>query len=234
MVKKFYYSDRKRLLEARENGSTDDDLKKQFDITDIRTIRRQIKLAEQEQEARLVKVEILKDALSNHHVEVRSIIKEWKASINKPLVRDIYSDMTTHPTQGIENKPLFKSVREHLPFPTLWRDYSMWVNKVEAYIDGCKNIIKKVGAARVGNVNTDMLKQWHDNALARSESIESPQYMAMAKEYLKKAKLGLTPLEDEINNLEGKLHESIQEILLRRDYIMYTCKLCPGQPRMIR
>ena len=36
------------------------------------------------------------------------------------------------------------------------------------------------------------------------------------------------------NDLEPKIKNSLQEILLRRDYIMYTCKLCPGQPRLLR
>jgi len=36
------------------------------------------------------------------------------------------------------------------------------------------------------------------------------------------------------NDLEPKIKDSLQEILLRRDYIMYTCKLCPGQPRLLR
>ena len=36
------------------------------------------------------------------------------------------------------------------------------------------------------------------------------------------------------NDLEPKIKDALQEILLRRDYIMYTCKLCPGQPRLLR
>lgn len=38
-------------------------------------------------------------------------------------------------------------------------------------------------------------------------------------------------LKDE---LEPKINTLLQEILHRRDYIMYTCRLCPGQPKLLR
>ena len=47
--------------------------------------------------------------------------------------------------------------------------------------------------------------------------------------------VNLVALFDELkNDLEPKIKDSLQEILLRRDYIMYTCRLCPGQPRLLR
>lgn len=39
---------------------------------------------------------------------------------------------------------------------------------------------------------------------------------------------------NDLKALELKMHESLKEILLRSDYIMYTCKLCPGQARLLR
>ncbi len=39
---------------------------------------------------------------------------------------------------------------------------------------------------------------------------------------------------NQLEALMPKVHESLQEILLRRDYIMYTCRMCPGQPRLLR
>ena len=38
----------------------------------------------------------------------------------------------------------------------------------------------------------------------------------------------------DLKTLELKIHESLRGILLRRDYIMYTCKLCPGQAKLLR
>ena len=36
------------------------------------------------------------------------------------------------------------------------------------------------------------------------------------------------------DKLEPKIKDSLQEILHRRDYIMTTCRLCPGQPKLLR
>lgn len=44
----------------------------------------------------------------------------------------------------------------------------------------------------------------------------------------------LITLYNDLKPLEVKIHEDLQEILLRRDYIIYTCRLCPGQPRLVR
>ena len=56
----------------------------------------------------------------------------------------------------------------------------------------------------------------------------------MMKRYRAKVESQLTPLLDEIRSLEEKLRASLQEVLLRRDYIVYTCRLCPGQLRPLR
>jgi len=42
----------------------------------------------------------------------------------------------------------------------------------------------------------------------------------------------LSSLFGDLHNLETKLQDSLEEILLRRDYIMYTCRFCPGQLRI--
>jgi len=44
----------------------------------------------------------------------------------------------------------------------------------------------------------------------------------------------LLTLFDDLHYLEPKIHNSLEEILLRRDYILYTCNLCPGEPRLLR
>jgi len=36
----------------------------------------------------------------------------------------------------------------------------------------------------------------------------------------------------DLRGLEDTIHGSLEEILLRRDYIGHICKLCPGQPKM--
>jgi len=44
----------------------------------------------------------------------------------------------------------------------------------------------------------------------------------------------LLTLFDDLSYLETKIHDSLEEILLRRDYILYACNLCPGKPRLLR
>ena len=44
----------------------------------------------------------------------------------------------------------------------------------------------------------------------------------------------LSTLLDDLRDLETKIHDSLEEIRLRRDYILYTCNLCPGKPRLLR
>ncbi len=39
---------------------------------------------------------------------------------------------------------------------------------------------------------------------------------------------------NELETLGQKITKFLREISLRRDYIMYTCKLCPGQTRLLR
>ena len=43
----------------------------------------------------------------------------------------------------------------------------------------------------------------------------------------------LSTLLNDLHNLEAKIHDYLEEILLRRDYILYTCNLCPGKPRLL-
>jgi len=44
----------------------------------------------------------------------------------------------------------------------------------------------------------------------------------------------LLALFEDLNYLETKIRNSLEEILLRRDYILYSCDLCPGKPRLLR
>jgi len=44
----------------------------------------------------------------------------------------------------------------------------------------------------------------------------------------------LLALFEDLRYLETKIHNYLEEILLRRDYILYTCDLCPGKPRLLR
>lgn len=279
MVKKFNYYDRKKLLEAHQSGESDSDLKIKLGIKDDRTLFRHLKLAEQEDQSRLVKVEIIKDALLGHHAEIRALIDQWKNTPRTPRPDEVYPG-TISPMETIKANPVFISLREHLPFPTLWRNYLVYVKKLDNYIAGCNNLREEV-AKNVKNWNevedmTENVAQPILRTIAEGEAaiklklyefkayehsnypdktmidadgisiftvLNEPDSAYVKKQYqdysdvLLAGETGtnlLALFSDLKNDLEPKIKDSLQEILLRRDYIMYTCKLCPGQPRLLR
>jgi len=123
MAKKLNSNDRRKLLEARGRGLSNSEIKRQFGIKDDRTLRRHFQLAEREQEARAVKTEILREALRDHLAELRQLIENWKAGIRIPSVTDLPSTMTSS-IEFPHSNCLFACLKDHLPFPPLWRDYN--------------------------------------------------------------------------------------------------------------
>jgi len=279
MAKKFNYYDRKKLLEAQLGGESNSDLKRKFGIKDDRTLFRHLKLAEQEDQSRVVKVEIIKDALLDHYAEIRVLIEQWKNTPRTPRPDEVYPG-TLSPMDTVIANPIFISLRDHLPFPTLWNNHLTYVRKLDDYIAGCTNLREEV-AKKVKNWNgvKDVLENVaqpilrkiaegesaiklkpyefktseHSNypgkIMINAEGIpiftvsKEPDSAYIEKQYqdyseaLLAGETGtnLVALFSELkNDLEPKIKDSLQEILLRRDYIMYTCKLCPGQPRLLR
>ena len=279
MVKKFNYYDRKKLLEAQRGGESTSDLKRTFGIKDDRTLFRHLKMAEQEDQSRLVKVEIIKDALLGHHAEIRALIDQWKNNCRTPRPDEVYPG-TLSPLDTIKANPIFISLRDHLPFPTLWNNHLVYVKKLDDYIAGCNNLREEV-AKKVKNWNgvKDVLENVAQPILRKiaegesaiklkpyefkpSEQSNYPdktvinagdfpiftvsketdsayiekQYQDYSEDLLTgETGTNLVVLFSELkDDLEPKIKDSLQEILLRRDYIMYTCKLCPGQPRLLR
>jgi len=235
MSKKLSYYDRKRLYEAKQSGLSDTRLKDKFGIVDNRTLKRQLKLAEQEAESKSVKLEILKDALVDHLAEVRTLIGDWNDSLSTPLVGSIHFEMPSIPTQHIEDNPLFNSLKEHLPFPTLWRNYRSWKANVRSYIEGCQQVMKEIGEAEKHSVPEEIFRLWGTESTTKALRLADPVYRMMAKyKETVEADDYLNPLLEIISPIETRLHKSLQEIQFRHDHIAYTCKLCPGQPKLSR
>jgi len=279
MAKKFNYYDRKKLFEAQLGGESNSDLKRKFGIKDNRTLLRHLKLAEQEEQTRLVKVGIIKDALLAHYAEIRVLIEQWKNTSRTPRPDEVYPG-TSSPMDAIEANPIFIPLRDHLPSPTLWHNYSVYVKKLDDYIAGCTNLREEV-AKKVKNWNEvkDVLENvaqpilrkiaegepdnkikpykfiasehsnYPDKTMINAEGIpiftvskenDSAYIEKQYQDYSEALLAGetgtnLVALFGELkNDLEPKIKDSLQEILLRRDYIMYACRLCPGQPRLLR
>jgi hypothetical protein len=49
-----------------------------------------------------------------------------------------------------------------------------------------------------------------------------------------KTTASLATLFNDLRDLESKIHDSLEEIRLRRDYILYSCKLCPAKAKPLR
>lgn len=64
-------------------------------------------------------------------------------------------------------------------------------------------------------------KEYEDNYQKVFQAVESKATM-------------LRGLFGDLGSLQAKIHRSLDEVLLRRDYILYRCKLCPGQARLVR
>ena len=281
MVRKITYFDRKKMFEAREKGLSDAQIKAQFGIKDKRTLDRAMKLAQQEQQTSVVRLQILKDALADHLGEIRSLIEGWLGHLRVPLPREI-REHTLSPASDLENYPLFGSLREHLPVPTLWRDYSIWANKVNEYVNLCKKVIEqcsqevgkwegvrrttdsfarpilellnnKIEGKTVKNHKFERKQYFKEESGERMLDFETltvdghevleatralaytDQYKALSDRILKSEMANnLVVMFGELKALEPKIRASLSEVLLKRDYIMYTCRFCPGQPRLSR
>ena len=235
MAKKLSYYDRKELLEAQQTGLSDTKLKEKFGIADRRTLYRHLKLAEQEEEAKAMRLEIVKDALAGHLEEISNLIGEWKGNLSTPGVAGIFDGMPPIPTQNIEAMPLFPSLKKHLPFPVLWRNYTNWKTKVRAYIEGCQKVMNEIRETGKGSVDEDVIKQWGTESITKAIGLSEP-FKRMWDKYIEavEADSDLKSLSEQLKSIETKLHESLQEIQLRQDHIVYTCKLCPGQTRLLR
>ena len=279
MAKKFNYYDRKKLLEAQLGGDSNSDLKRKFGIKDDRTLFRHLKLAEQEEQSRAVKVEIIKDALLGHHAEIRTLINQWNNNLRTPRPDEVYPG-TVSPLDTIKANPIFISLRDHLPFPTLWNNHLVYVKKLDDYIAGCNNLRKEVAKEvkswkGIEDVLENVAQPFLRDIAEGESAINLKPYEFKPSEqsnYPDKTVINVvgmpiftvlketdsTPIEKQYqdygeallageagtnlvalfydlkDNLEPKIKDSLQEILLRRDYIMYTCKLCPGQPRLLR
>jgi len=209
---------------------------------DPRTVRKVTKIFNPKKETRVEQKPqeeiLLQKAQQDHLDEIRSLVVEWKSSLRTPIVRSIFVGMPSLPTQGIDANPLFDPLREHLPFPPLWKNYSMWKDRVVKYVDGCQELMKAFGEAKKMATDEYSLKvQWGEQTLDEIFSLthKSLSQMLKAEQMMKEfngeveADARLNRLQDELGNLEASLNRSLEKILLRRDYINYRCRLCPAQ-----
>ncbi len=221
------------------------------------------------------------DALASHLAEIRTLIEQWQSIVIVPPIHEASLDIIPR-IHHFESKPLFNSLKEHVPSPTLWRNYAIWHNKLKEYISDYETlmqdikeeagkwkelrrvtesfsepILKRLHKVKVGeepkahrfekrveyrDEQGKPVPEFETLVVDGSKTIEandalvySGQYKALSDQVMgSEVGASLKGRFNDLKALELKIHESLREILLRRDYIMYTCKLCPGQTKLLR
>jgi hypothetical protein len=85
---------------------------------------------------------VFQKAREAHLNEIRSLIDDWWPEINAPEIFQVGLDFSGFILS--ENSPLYEGVKEHLPLPSFWQDYSNWkINRLK-YIDTCKELRKQI------------------------------------------------------------------------------------------
>jgi hypothetical protein len=143
MPRKFTLEQRKRMLERLEHGATHSDLKAEFGIRDGRTLDKQLKQGREEQALRVARTEIIKESLSDHLAEVRSLIETWRSRLKAPSPPSL-GRYPLSAAAECEQQRLFEGIRQHLPFSELWKTYSSFKTKWDDYLGLCEQLHKEV------------------------------------------------------------------------------------------
>jgi len=286
MPKKFTYEERKRMLDRLEKGATATDLRSEFKIKDARTLEKQLGQAREEQQLRVARTELITESLRDHLSEIRSFLESWAANIKAPSPPSCDRDPFSAAEQAEEAR-LFEGMRQHLPFPDLWKHYKAFKLGWDEYVTKCRelhdkiveNARKKWGLATIEPGlprRRGLAKEFSSETLDRAIRVAAGDTAAAKSEYstgsaavaedpdledlvsggriilfsnkairfkdehrMMIAELAqssetkhLVSLVSELRELEKRIHDTIEETLLRRDYILYSCRLCPGGRRL--
>lgn len=284
MPRKFSVEERKRMLERLEHGATHKDIKAEFKIRDDRTLEKQLRQAREEQMLRLARTEIVKESLRDHLAEVRSLIETWSLGLKAPSPPSA-SRYPLSSAEQCEQNRLFVAIRQHLPFPELWRIYHSFKAKWDDYLGLCEELhgevvgkaTKKWGLALLqgderhpgltGSFSWETI-DWAIKIATGTPKSGRPRYdtaalqpgadiqcllcddhvilyakgdakgyeakhWAMIREWAQSEKVAnIVAVLTELRSLEGKLQGMLEEVLLRRDYIFYSCRMCPGEGKL--
>lgn len=273
MAKKINYFVRKKILESQRAGSSNTDLKREFNIKDNRTLTRHLKMAEQEEQLRTVQIDIIKQAIEAHHKDIHKLIQQWKTNMRTHRPDEIYPSVVI-PNKDLKDDPIFPCLKDHLPDRKLWFAYSEYERMLEELFNQCldlrvqvaQNVGKWEGVVSItenvaqpilrrsaeGEVNKDeqpytpkisTINTTPDTTIVEADGIkvftissqsDVKRIEKLYQEYSNQL-IKISALYHELRDvLEPNIKNSLQEILHRRDYIMNICRLCPGQPKLLR
>jgi len=121
----------------------------------------------------------------------------------------------------VEYKLRKLSERRRLEFH--WKDFKVEIDKQSVEV-------KRMSVYPGGQELLEILNQPEVNNEFYEKECRELFYSCLEGETV----ANLLALFDDLRYLETKIHNHLEEILLRRDYILYTCGLCPGKPRLLR
>lgn len=284
MPRKFTLEQRRRMLDRLEYGATHTDLKTEFKIKDSRTLEKQLRRAREEQALRMARIEIIKESLRDHLAEVRSLIETWNSAVKAPSPPS-FGGYPLSSAKLAEQNRLFEGIREHLPFPALWKSYQTFKAKWDEYLNMCEELHRLVVENAIDKWGLSLLEKdeqrpgltssfsWetldravkvamgdsragmplYDAAPLPDQTREleylvcdgqvilysnealgyAESHRSMIAEWARSQRLaGFVKLLGELRDLEARMHDILEETLLRRDYILYRCRLCPGEGKL--
>lgn len=154
MPKKFSPIDKKKWLELYENGKTEPWIAREKAHCDVRTVKKGVEEARRQRDARIAAVELVKEALRSHQKSLLGMLDEILSTVTFPP-----GDSTVLPWEtsvftkseatklevgrseavpdnlalGIELRPAWGLLQEHLKRDPLWRMLADWQKARAAY-----------------------------------------------------------------------------------------------------
>lgn len=104
---------REWLKRFEENGESPPQIA-ETDHFDVRTVRKYLERAREEQDRRQTKQVVLRGALEKHYADLCGLAKKIKTE----LIKDVPVAISTK----LKEEPLFRALQKHLPQSRLWRD----------------------------------------------------------------------------------------------------------------
>lgn len=133
---------REIMLRLAREGVSQSEIMKRLNIWDRRTLKRNLKIAEEEEKLERVREKELEEATAAHMAEIRGVIEKWKDSIQ--MSQFAIGTEALVACRNIERGALFQCMKEHLPSESLWRDYELWKRRHVKYIGWGKELLEDV------------------------------------------------------------------------------------------
>ena len=100
---------------------------------------------------------IITKVKEEHLADIRAFLQELRQIVITPKIHEIYLDidntlsMKVEVSDGkrnclsdFESDPLFGCVKEHVPIPSLWQDFSSWQSSIHGYLSIFKELAEAI------------------------------------------------------------------------------------------